>query len=372
MTDSGLLDQVTQQFINALHRDTRYIHLAAKHLFYYLALIQLTLTALWMTLAGESLQRFIVKLVQLLFSFGFFYALIENGGVWIPSLINGFIELGQQGGVQSLDPSSIVSQGMSISGAIFKAFFGLGLLAHPFVSLVGAIVCIALLILYGLMAAELTLVLVKSYIVVSLGGLFFAFGASDYTRQMMMRYFQSAIGLGLQLMTLYFLLGVGQHIGQDWATMTANAAKQHELMPMLMILCSVIVYYMILKNIPVFIASFSGVGGFRNYGDTAVGMAINAGINGSRLLSRGMGKMGSVTQGLGQLGATGMHAAKSLHGPLSFSKNLAQMGKHLAGAGQQAVRDAVMQRNTHLSFGQRLNHHLANRLKAKSNNPESS
>ena len=41
-------------------------------------------------------------------------------------------------------------------------------------------------------------------------------------------------------------------------------------MPMLVILSAVIVYYLIIKNIPPFVAGLSGVGGFRNYGDAAV------------------------------------------------------------------------------------------------------
>jgi len=376
--DAGILDQVTQQFIAALRRDAVIIQSAAKSLFYYLVLIQLVLSALWMSFAGESLQRFVVKLVQLAFSFGFFYSLIQFGGEWIPNLINGFIELGQKTGVQSLDPSSIVSQGMSISSAIFKGFFNWGLLSHPFVSLVGAIVCIAVLILYGLMAAELTIVLVKSYIVIALGGLFFAFGGSDVTRSMAKNYFQSAIGLGLQLMTLYMLLGVGQHIGSTWAQMTAEAANHHALMPMLVILCAVIVYYMILKNIPPFIAGFSGVGGFRNYGDAAVGMAINTGMSGARLLSRTAGMTGGAAQGLGQLGVAGKHVINSAapfqaKHPIQGSGNqlsgfsrvragIQSATRNIAGAAGNTVKDMVMKKSPNMSFGQKFNRHIANKI----------
>ncbi|EDP46851.1 P-type conjugative transfer protein TrbL [Rickettsiella grylli] len=371
--ESGILDQVTQQFLTALSHDGALIQQAAERLFYYLVTIQLTLTAIWMTIAGESLQRFVTRLVQSSFLFGFFYALIQLSGQWIPQLLNGFIHLGQIAGITSLDPSSIIDQGISISGAIFKGFFDWGLLGHPWVSLVGATVCISILVLYGLMAAELAIVLVKSYILIATGSLFFAFGASEYTQDMAKSYFRAAIGLGLQLMSLYLLLGVGQNVGSEWATMTELAAKNHELMPMLVILAAVIVYYMILKNIPPFIAGLSGIGGFRNYGDTAVGTAINAGTSGASSLLRANAMTGKGIQGLAQLGAGLGHTASSgfqgfqqgnnlIHG---LKKGVTNMGANLASATANTVKNMVMKQKQHFTMGQKFNHHMANKVKNK-------
>lgn len=368
--DAGILDQVTQQFLNVLKQDAHLIQAAAKSLFYYLVIIQLTLTVLWMVLAGESLQQFIVKLTQLIFSWGFFYALIDFGGQWIPALLNGFIQLGQQGGVTSLDPSSIVDQGLSISGAIFKGFFGWGLLGHPFVSIIGAIVCIAILIIYGLMAAELAIVLVKAYIIIATNGLFFAFGGSDYTRQMAMKYFQASIGLGLQLMTLYLLLGVGQHIGEQWAQMTVTAAQNHEMMPMLVILAAVIVYYMILKNVPPFIAHLSGIGGFRNYGDAAVGMAINAGMSGANLISKAGENIGKGVHGATEFGVAGHHIIKGGYhgyqqaggGFSGIHEGVRAAGSGMFSAAANTIKDMAMRQNTDKTVGQKFNKHIANKL----------
>ncbi len=368
--DAGILDQVTQQFLVALKQDAHVIQQAAKNLFYYLVVIQLTWSIIWMVLAGEALERLVVKLIQLAFSFSFFYALIDLGGQWIPALLNGFIQLGQQGGVTSLDPSSIVDQGLSIAGAIVKGFFNWGLLGHPFVSLIGAIVCIAILVIYGLMAAELAIVLVKAYIVVATSGLFFALGGSDYTREMAKKYVQAAIGLGLQLMGLYLLLGVGQHIGEQWATMTAQAAANHELMPMLVILAAVIIYYMILKNVPTFLAGLSGVGGFRNYGDAAVATAINAGMGGANLLARTGNFAVGGAQSLTQMGTGLTHTVKSFGQGFSqasggFSalyKGTGTATKTILGATANMVKDMAMRQNQDKTIGQKFNMHMANKV----------
>ena len=252
---------------------------------------------------------------------------------------------------------------------------------HPFVSLVGGVVCIAVLVLYALMAAELTIVLVKSYLVISLGGLFFAFGASDYTQAMTRNYFNAVIGLGLNLMSLYLLLGVGQNIGTQWAAMTQQAASQNELMPMLIILAAVIVYYMILKNVPQFIASLSGVGGFRNYGDAAVATAINTGTSGMNMFLDAGSKVGGAAQMLTQATMAGhkvMQGAQHAYGqhpgsPIQGLSNvLSTAAKHTGSAGFNTVKDLAIGQNKHQTAGQKFNHHLGNKLKDITKNKEES
>lgn len=355
--DVGILDQVTQEFLTAFRSDSHAITAAAKSLFFKLALIQLTVSALWMALTGESLQRLLIRFVQLSASFGVFYACIKTGGQWIPDIINGFIELGQTGGVSSVDPSSVVDQGLSLAGALLQAFFNWGLLAHPFVSLVGAIVCIAIVILYGLLAAELAIVLIKSYVLISFSSLFFAFGGSELTRSMSVQYFKTVLGIGLQLMTLYFLMGVGQHVGEQWVGMTQVASEHHELMPMLVILTGVILYYMIVKNVPTFIANLAGVGGLQHSGATSALVALQASRMGSVHLGASARFSGGVMQGSGQVVQAASSAWKA--GPSGVG--------HLASAAFRSAQDAVMQRNTHQTFGQRLNKHLANRVKKHEN-----
>ncbi len=366
MNHAGILDQVTQQFMSALQQDANIFEAAGRHVFFYLCIIQLSVSAMWMVIAGESLQRLVSKFVQLCFMFGFFYGLIQLCSTWVPDIINGFIELGQQDGVQSLDPSSIISQGVSISGAIFKGFFNWGLLSHPFISFVGAIVCLAILVIYALIAAELTIILVKSYVVVSIGSLFFAFGASEYTRTMTMKYISTVIGLGLQLMMLYLLLGVGQHIGENWALMTKIAAKHHQLMPMLVILAAVIVYYMVIKHVPVFIASLSGASGLRDYAGSAVSSTLGAAYFGTRLLSTAK-NVGAGVVGAGvQMGATANHMTRTTasefkkHGvnATGFAKAAKSNFSNIASSAVNTVKDISKGSNKNLSVGQKFNHHL--------------
>ncbi|MCH9770697.1 MAG: P-type conjugative transfer protein TrbL [Gammaproteobacteria bacterium] len=368
--DHGLFDQVTQVFLRALQHDSHLLQMAARHVFESLVVIQLALTALMMVLAGESLQRFFVRLVGLFCTFGVFYTLVNESGYWVPALLNGFIEIGQKAGVTALDPSSMINQGLSIAGGIFKAFFNWGVLGHPFVSLIGGAICLAIVVLYALMAAELTIILVKTYVVIALGNLFFAFGGLECTRPMSVHYIKAAIGLGLQLLTLYVLLGVGQNMGAQWVVLTQQAATHHALMPMFVILAAVIVYYLLLKNIPPFIAGFSGVGGFRNYGDAAVATALNTGVNSMNFLQNNARRAGRMAQAGSELITAGGHVSKLFTGAFTkHGKNLSGLGRaaqsttaQVSGAMANTLKNSVMRQQSHLSAGQKLNQHLANRV----------
>lgn len=266
MLEVQVIDNMTQEFMEVLRHSMVVFKSTATRLFYFLAVIQLALTALWITVTGEPLQRLLSQMVQLTFSFGFFYMMIEYGGVWIPALFNGFIDLGQQGSLQSLDPSSIVEQGIAISGGIAKGFLKLGMLTHLFVGIVGSVVCLIVIIIYALIAAELSLVLVKSYILVTISGLFFAFAGHDATRQLLINYFRTVLGLGLQLMTIYILLTVGQQIGKLWADLSETSYQNHNLTIMFVVLSSVIIYFLILKTIPNYVASIANAASQTNKG----------------------------------------------------------------------------------------------------------
>jgi len=368
----AMLDQVTEQFLQAFRHDAYVLQQAGLHLFFYFTLIQLTVTALWQAISGQSLAELLSKILKQAMIFGILFACIHHAGRWIPHIINGFVELGQQTGVNAIEPAGVLDQGFAIAGAILRAFGGWGLLGHPFVAFVGAAVCISVIIIYGLIAAELVLVIVKSYFLVSLSSLFFALGATDVSRPMLINSLKTVIGIGLQLMTLYCLIGVGQMLGDHWATMTAVAAKEHQLMPMFAILAAVIVYFMIIKNIPTFVAGLAGVGGFRNYGDAAVASAISAGTSGAGQLAHFSHVGGKGIQGAGQF-AHGLNTAisvaqaahaKGLTGGSHF-KAASHAVKAATSATSSAVKDVVMRQNPDLTFGQKMNKHMSNTIGKK-------
>ena len=160
--DAGLIDQVTNEFLNAFRNEAAHIKTAATSLFYYLTVIQLVVSTLWMTVSGESLQKMFTRWLGMAITFSIFYACILNGGHWIPALLNGFIQIGQGGAIQSIDPGSVLDQGFSIAGGIMKGLATWRVLSFLVVVLFACVASISVLIIYAFIAAELAIMLVKT------------------------------------------------------------------------------------------------------------------------------------------------------------------------------------------------------------------
>ncbi len=375
----GILDQATQEFLRALQADYPKILDFAKGLFFYLAGIQIVVSAIWMMFNGDPMEA-AAKTIKLFFAIAFFYTLVVFGGSWMPQVINGFIDIGSHSsGISSLTPSSIMDQGTSIGFAIMDNFSHWGWITHPFGALLSCTILVAIVILYALLAAEMVIILVKSYVLITVSGLMFAFGANEAVRPMAINYFKAVIGIGLQLLVFYLIMGVGVSIGHNWAHLISQAAQNHELKPFLVVMAAVIVFYMVAKNVPPFVAGLSGVSGFRSYGDAAVGAAITAGsmvAGGAGQIARGAGMgaqaAGQFGKGMGQALSMGKDAAQGAFG----SGGLAGTGKaagafaasaagHSAASMGGAFKDGVMKNNPHMSFGQKFNAKMAERMAAK-------
>lgn len=364
--NTGVLDQVLQEFLQALQRDYTRIEDLAKGLFYYLAGIQIVISAIWMMFKGDIQEAF-VKTLQIFFTISVFYTLVLFGGSWMPQLINGFISIGTtSSGISSLTPSSVMGQGVSIGFAIMDNFSHWGWVTHPFGSLLSCAILIAIIILYALLAAEIAIILIKSYVLMSLSGLMFAFGANEAVRPIAMNYFKAVIGIGLQLLVFYLIMGVGVQIGQDWAHLIGQAASQHELKPFLVVMAAVIVFYMIVKNVPPFIAGLSGVSGFRSYGDAAVGAAMTAGGVGARAAMSAATMGAGGVQALGQVGKgvfqTGASVAQGVQSGMRAHHAMGRAAMNVGAATGGSIKDSIMKANQHMSFGQKFNAKMAQRM----------
>ena len=118
------LDQITQEFVDAVSQQGHLFEAQAKRIFYYLSLLQLSISGIWMMIAGNSLLQSVTQLIKTALLLSIFFAGITLAPTWIPTLINGFIEFGQQTGTMAIQPSSIFNQGLTIAGTILKSVGG--------------------------------------------------------------------------------------------------------------------------------------------------------------------------------------------------------------------------------------------------------
>lgn len=366
--DGSSVNQITTDFLRAFQNDYAQLHQSAEVLFYYLAGIQLVMTALFVAMKS-NFAEFFARMIQLAFVLGVFYTLIDMAGTWMPALVNAFISVGSStSAVQTLTPGSVLEQGLSIGSSIIHNFSNWGWLTNPFGVLLSIVLLVMIVILYALMAAELAIILVKTYGLISVSGLMFAFGANELVRPIAMNYFKAMIGLGLQLLMFYLLMGVGVQIGNSWNGTIHTAALNHDLMPFLIVAASVIVFYMILKTVPPFVASLSGLGGFRSFGAEAAALSATAGVQAAGItagtLKASTHAGGQFSQGLTHAGVgyVGHVASTGGYGSVkAYGKAAGKTAGDLSASLFSAAKDSVMRTDSQSSFGQKFNSHMQDR-----------
>src|SRR5262249_54291266 len=161
----------------------------ATRIFWILVAIQLTWSAIWWVLDREDGLAVVSSLFRQVIAIGFFYALLLNGGTWIPAVIHGFLQAGAGAcGVTDLSPSRVFDQGLALANKILNATADLGLLDGFFASLIAGISALVVVIAFAIIAAQLLVVLVESFIVIGAGVLFLGFAGSRWTKFFTERY----------------------------------------------------------------------------------------------------------------------------------------------------------------------------------------
>ena len=192
---------------------------AAATLFAILAAIEVTWTAIVMTLEKTDMQAWVATVIKKLMGIGIFWALLKYGATWIPAIVNSFIQIGQNGSNQTtLNPSSILVEGLNISGKLFGTAGQMGLSFDFGTALCLAFAGIGIFLSFAIVCVHFVMAMVESYIVLGAGYIFLGFGGSRWTSSYVERYIGLAVNVGVRLMVLYLLIGLGQTFATQWET----------------------------------------------------------------------------------------------------------------------------------------------------------
>jgi type IV secretion system protein TrbL len=192
---------------------------AAATLFALLAAIEVTWTAIVMTLEKTDMQAWVATVIKKLMGIGIFWALLKYGATWLPAIVNSFIKIGQNGSNQTaLNPSSILVEGLNISGRLFSTAGQMGLSFDFGTALCLAFAGIGIFLSFAIVCVHFVMAMVESYIVLGAGYIFLGFGGSRWTSSYVERYIGLAVNVGVRLMVLYLLIGLGQTFATQWET----------------------------------------------------------------------------------------------------------------------------------------------------------
>ena len=170
-----------------------------------------------------------LSLIKKLLVVSFFYAVLINGQVWIPAIVNSFAQLGATAAGVSVaqNPSDIMSQGLQIVSDLFTKVSSTSLLTEPGGAITTILAACIVLASYIIITLHYVVTKLEAIIVMSAGYIFLGFGGSRWTSPYFERYISLAVSTGVRLMLIYLMLGVFKTISNNWiATMNGYTADQ--------------------------------------------------------------------------------------------------------------------------------------------------
>lgn len=253
---SNILDDVGQTYYNASSAWEGSLFTIAKRLFLKLALIEILWFAIWWTIERDDPRQFIVQLLRKIMGLLFFWAILINFDTWIPAIIDGFSQAGQTaGGTGALTPSTVLDRGLEIATKILSTANNIGLLDGPSglgKYIVAALAALTILLAFGVIAGQMLVTLIESYIVVNAGVLFLGFAGSRWTTTFAEKFISYAVSVGVKLFVTYLIIGAGQTISNGWAALITTDMVVADY---LSILVGAVVYMFLAWQIPALASS---------------------------------------------------------------------------------------------------------------------
>jgi type IV secretion system protein TrbL len=124
---------------------------------------------------------------------------------------------GQQAAhIDTLDPNEIFTSGLGIGAQMLWEMTGLGLLTNPTGVLSGLVAALIVIFSFGIIAIEMAITLIESYILTGAGVFMLGFAAFRGTASISERYLSFTIGVGLKLFVIYLLVGAGATLAPEW------------------------------------------------------------------------------------------------------------------------------------------------------------
>jgi type IV secretion system protein TrbL len=214
----GVLDGLVRSYQDQSASWLQRIEPLAQETFALLATLELAVSGLFWALGRESLDAMAVALLRKFLVLSFLFSLLALFPLWIPSITSGFDAAGQAAsGLGAVNPSLVLDLGSTIAGRMMLSLSGFGVLVDPVGTLLGTLACACVVVAFALIAAQLCLTLVETYLVLTGGALFLGFAGFRATVPLAEGYLAYAFEVGARIYLLYLLMGVGTGLAQQWA-----------------------------------------------------------------------------------------------------------------------------------------------------------
>lgn len=247
---TAILNDITQQYQNATQGWYSYLFPLANHVFASLSIIELAWSGIWWAVEKNDISSLWAEFLKKIVVIGFFYTLLLHAHEWVPAVIKSFLIAGSgAAGIKTLDPSSIFLQGVHLAHAIIEPLYDKNLLTSGLSLLMGYTTALVVIISYAIIAGELVVSLIESYLIVGAGILFLGFSSSRWTSQFSISYLRYSVSIGAKLFMLYLIIGVGANLSNAWTIELQRATATDFAIP-LEVMGAALVFVFVAWSIP--------------------------------------------------------------------------------------------------------------------------
>lgn len=322
--EEQVFDEILTKYQNAAAHWQGIMLSAAKAIFWPLALISLSWRLIQKAVDGVDMAGLFREIFWPGFFIGFYYFLLVNGANIASAILATFMHLADRGsavsGMASLafSPSGIMSMANEIWWEVLKTS-GKGLFmsiipgtdAGLFANLFGIFVSFGIWVLMAMVAIDVLILLIASWVLLYGGLVILAFGGGFGFgfHQYALNYFRSVIALGLQLLGTGLIVTVGLSVMQTDLLSIKDGFNLQTLMSFL--LCAMAMK-MVVSSIPPMLAGMinGNVGSLGPKGEGVIGGLVGGGVTAATTtVSLGLGAAAGAKVKAAQAGLDQVKAA---------------------------------------------------------------
>ena len=210
----NVLDQIVTEFQTRAAGWEGTLRSFAMGTFSILATIELAWAAIRLAFRRSDVSEWLAEIVNQILFLGFFLALLENSVTWGQAIVNSFRQAASAAGGGGIAPSDVFAAGVKIASMVLSQMS----IWHPEASAGLMVAGIVIEVCFALMAACMVLALVESFLIISMGVLFMAFGGTQWTKDFAISTVRYTVSVGAKLFVLQLLVSIGASLIQSWAT----------------------------------------------------------------------------------------------------------------------------------------------------------
>jgi type IV secretion system protein TrbL len=210
---AATLDQIVTEFQQRSAGWEAALRSFALNTFAILATIELAWAGIRLAFRGADISEWLAEIVNQVFFLGFFLALLQNSVTWGQAIVTSFRQAAGAAGGGGIAPSDVFASGAELAQKVMShvSLWTPGASAGLIISGLVIEVCFALI------AAFMIIALVESYLIISMGVLFMAFGGSRWTKDFAISTIRYTISVGARLFVLQLLVSIGDGLITSWA-----------------------------------------------------------------------------------------------------------------------------------------------------------